>query len=384
MVATDLNGDGQLELVVANEFGPIRYFRRSGEGLSPWDPMVVFPGGAHAEVRSSRLNGRWSGLAAADFDGDGRMDLVAGNWGWNFGEARIDPRHDALAVDYGDFGLGSGVQTLANSMDPAQRLRLPWRELGAVRASLPFVAETAPTFAVFGSTGLDALLAGHANGLSRVSADWFATTVLLNRGDRFEAHALPDEAQWSPAFGITAADFDGDGNADILLTQNFFGVDAETSRQDAALGLLLLGDGKGGFKTLSPQASGIAIPGEGRGSAAIDFDNDGRLDLVVAQHNGPVVLLKNRAARPGWTLQLDGPESNAQAVGASVRGEFAGEPGPALEVHAGSGWWSQDSSRIVVTGPTKPDALQIRWPGGQRVRVPWATDARFLRVTAPR
>ncbi len=54
--------------------------------------------------------------------------------------------------------------------------------------------------------------------------------AFLNRGDRFEARPLPWQAQLAPVFGLSMADFDGDGNEDVVLSHNFFGVDAETAR----------------------------------------------------------------------------------------------------------------------------------------------------------
>lgn len=377
MIASDLTGDGRLELVLAAEFGPLRLFRADGTNLRPWKPGLVTAEGKAADWLD--YQGRWTGLTAADFDNDGRLDLAAGNWGWNFGEGRIDPARDPVRITYAEFVPGT-VTPLIHSWDPLHRREVPWRELGTVHESLPFAAETVPSHEAYGKGGLLALLGPHESRARHVESQWHASTVFLNRGDRFEVRALPNEAQWAPAFGLTAADFDGDGNQDLFLAQNFFGVDAETSRHDAGLGLLLTGDGRGHFKALSPAASGIVLTGEGRGSAAGDFDLDGRVDLVATQHAGPTALLHNRRARPGWGLRLEQPGPNPMAIGAVIRAEFGNSSGPAIEIRAGSGWWSQDSSRVLITGASPPTAVHVRWPGGLQQRHPWSPTVREMRI----
>jgi hypothetical protein len=108
---------------------------------------------------------------------------------------------------------------------------------------------------------------------------------------------LPVEAQFAPAFGICVGDFDGDGNQDIFLAQNFFRVRPEESRYDGGVGVLLKGNGKGEFSALSARESGIQMFGEQRGCAAVDFDGDGKIDLVVTQNNGATKVFRNRSAK---------------------------------------------------------------------------------------
>ena len=109
-----------------------------------------------------------------------------------------------------------------------------------------------------------------------LEANRLETTVFLNRGDHFELAPLPAETQFSPAFGVNVADFDGDGQEDIFLSQNFFAVPATTSRSDAGRGLLLRGTGRGGFVAVPGQNSGILVYGEQRGSAVGDYACAGR------------------------------------------------------------------------------------------------------------
>jgi hypothetical protein len=79
-------------------------------------------------------------------------------------------------------------------------------------------------------------------------------------------------------------------------------------------------------------------------------------------------------------IKLIGPPGNPTGVGASVRLRAAGQWGPAREIRAGAGYWSQDSSRIVLASPAKCEALEIRWPGGRINVVPVATGAKVVEV----
>ena len=75
---------------------------------------------------------------------------------------------------------------------------------------------------------------------------------------------LPMQAQISQLCGMVVDDFDGDGNLDVAINGNDYGTEVSTGRYDAFNGLMLKGDGKGNFKPLSIQQSGIYIPGDGK------------------------------------------------------------------------------------------------------------------------
>jgi hypothetical protein len=95
---------------------------------------------------------------------------------------------------------------------------------------------------------------------------------------------------------------DGDGHEDIFLSQNFFAYQIETSRSDAGRGLWLRGDGTGVLTPVPGQESGIEVYGEQRGAAAADFDGDGRVDLVVSQNGAPTKMYRNVKGKPGLTI----------------------------------------------------------------------------------
>ena len=78
--------------------------------------------------------------------------------------------------------------------------------------------------------------------------------------------------------------------------------------------------------------------------------------------------------------RLKGPEGNPTGVGAALRLFFGEKAGPVREIHAGSGYWSQDSSVQVLGTPETPTRIWVRWPGGKTVMVDLAPNAREIEV----
>ncbi len=367
-VFTDLDGDGDGELVLACEWGSLRVFRNDAGTLT--DGTKAFG--------LEKFTGWWNGVTAGDFDGDGRMDLIASNWGRNtkFEHARSKP----LRLYFGDFNGDGGVGLIESEFDSALGKYVPIYNVWTHSRTMPWLLDRFPNFETFSRASVEEALGERVRAAKVLEASWLESTVFLNRGGRFEARPLPIEAQLAPAFGVCVADFDGDGAEDAFLSQNFFATRPETSRLDAGRGLLLRGDGKGGFTPTSGMASGIAIYGEQRGAAASDFDGDGRADLVVAQHGAETKLYRNAAARPGLRVRLAGPLGNPTGVGATLQLKFGERLGPVREIRAGSGYWSQDSAVQVLAAPAAPTELFVRWPGGKPTSSPVPAGAKEVAV----
>ena len=380
-VWTDLTGDGWPELVLACEWGPLVILRNDKGNLSRWNarveiasqagkqnPKLKFADGKAvlcgvALTNLGQLTGWWNGVCAGDFDNDGRLDLLASNWGQN---TRYERWRDApLRVYFGDFDRDGTVELFETHFVPELNQFCPERMLDVVMRALPQIGERFPTHHSWSTSGIDHVL-GEWRATARThEALWLESTVFLNRGDHFEVRLLPREAQFAPAFGVCVGDADADGNEDVFLSQNFFGVDLDTSRYDSGRGLWLRGDGSGNLEPVPGHYSGVIVYGEQRGAALCDFDGDGRVDLAVSQNNGQTKLFQNTSAKAGLRVRIQFDPGNPCGIGAVVRLRFGDKWGPAREVHGGSGYWSQDSPVLVMGCSSKPTSVQVRWPGGR-------------------
>jgi hypothetical protein len=172
---------------------------------------------------------------------------------------------------------------------------------------------------------------------------------------------------------MLALDADGDGALDLVAAQNAFDAIPEHGRADAGLGVVLRGDGRGGFTFVPWSESGWSLPGDARGLVATDFDRNGWPDFYVTRNNRPSALfLQQRAAAlPRWRIGLwAGPDAGGPAWGARLTvvhrdgGRYTVEFQPVTARNSQSAPFA-----FVASDPRNPVVrLEARWPDGRTTR----------------
>lgn len=366
----DADNDGDGDLAVALEWGPLRCFLNQGGRFED----------VSAAWGLSEHTGLWNCLAVGDLDGDGRLDLVGGNAGRNTEYELVQPARMGLVSGA---WLGEGTLQAFEVWDDRGIWR-PFRDRNWLATVLPDLPQRFPTHRAFGGATESALLEGRPGRARRLEVAGLESAVFLNRGGRFERKVLPREAQESPVFAVAVADLDGDGLEDLVLGQNRSERLSPLSVDDSGRGLCLRGTGAGAFRAVSPAQTGLDTEGDLRGVVVLDADRDGRWDLAVSQNQGPVWLYRNATGRPGLGVVLSGPPANPSGIGAMVRLRHAdGTEGPARTVLAGSGSGGQDGWRMVLARPRPATGLTVRWPGGRIQTVPLEAGVSEVRVQAP-
>lgn len=367
---SDVDNDGWLDLIVAEEWGGVRC----------WRSIPIAPNGRVGTMAGSRRfeevslsaglasvgTGWWTALAAADFNGDGQMDYVLGNAGMNTGYAASEDRPALLFA--GDFGGPDGWDLIEASVEDGRLYpRRSRRELGA---ALPGVFKRFPRNDRFARATLEELFSTQQlAAASRSTATELRSGVWLSSAKGGRAFVpLPRLAQIAPLQGIVTGDFDGDGHADIYAVQNSFGRIASEGRFDGGLSQFLSGDGRGNFRAVPGADTGLIVPGDAEALATLDRDHDGWADFVVSRHDATSLTFQNRAraGHHGLAVRLHGRLGNATAVGARITLQWADGATVTQEVHAGSGYLSQSSGDIFFgwSADNGPQRLTLRWPSG--------------------
>ena len=209
-VWSDLDGTGYPDLILACEWGPIRVFRNTAGHLQE----------VTKELGLNKYTGWWRGVTTGDLDGDGRLDIIASNWGEN-SDYQASEEHP-LRLYYGDFTDRGAIDIIEAVYDPMRGTDVPRCMRGALANAFPALAGQFPTYKAYGDATMQQVLAILPQPIQQVQASTLASTVFFNRTNRFKAVRLPYAAQIAPAFAVNVGDFDGDGNDRHFFEPEFY------------------------------------------------------------------------------------------------------------------------------------------------------------------
>ncbi len=424
VVAADYDNDGDQDLYISN-FGPNVLYRNNGDGT--FTDVTKAAG-----VQSDRFG---AGVAFVDVDNDGHLDLYVANYVNYTYAANIHetfgphqhpagPVHYELTRDQLFLNLGDGTfkdVSQSSGVDNVKRAGM-----GVVCADLDDDADT--DIFVCSDVGGNLLLQNDGTG--------HFTDVALAAGIAFDRNGKDNGSM-----GVSCGDFDGDGQLDIVVTtfkaedtvlfRNLGGgVFTDVSARhpafkathahvtwgaglvdfdnDADLDLYLacgflyqaeyLRDSgtaykchdfyfenrEGVFADASTRSgAGLGVAACSKGAAFADLDNDGDLDAVILNMNGPPTILRNdlKTDRHSVQISLQGKTANRDGAGARITVVTADRKQVA-EVHRGQGYQSGYGQRVHfgLGHQEKPQRIIVRWPGGEVDEITDPPQGKFLRI----
>ncbi|MCI0535985.1 MAG: VCBS repeat-containing protein, partial [Verrucomicrobiales bacterium] len=193
-VWSDLDRDGFAELILACEWGPIRVLKNTSGKLRD----------STTELGLDTYTGWWNGVTTGDLNGDGRLDIVASNWGLN--SSYKAETKQPLLLCYGDY-MGRGVMELVETeFDPIAGDLAPRRMFNPLAMAMPFLREQFATHKSFSEATLSEFIKKLPSAPKQVRVATLSSMVFFSRGNRFEGAELPREAQMAPAFSVNVGD----------------------------------------------------------------------------------------------------------------------------------------------------------------------------------
>ena len=352
----DIDGDEDQDLVLATEWGPIKIFTNQGNGVLEEGPL---------SRQLADEQGWWQSLLLADVNNDQRLDIVAGNWGWNGQHGDIEARNTSIRTYYGDFDNNQTLDLIETVFEPYHNGYFPNVHFSKLVQHLPPIRGRTSSHEQFATTRIENLLGPQIEMGAFVETHTLSSALFINNENTFEKQVLPREAQAFPIFGMTAFDANSDGQLDLYLGGNFHGLPLGEGRIDAGRGLLMLGDGTGSFRPEDGSVSGIKVYGEQRAVGHADFNRDGRPDLITTQ-NARETHLFNGKGNHGIRVRLQGFPGNDWGIGSQVAPLYTnGDRGTAYLVSAGSGYWTQHSASLILPRAQQTDRIWVKWPNGK-------------------
>jgi hypothetical protein len=381
-VLLDYDRDGKLDILLCGYFHEkIDLWHLTGTDIMP-DSLEYATNGTAKHLLRGHGDGTFEDVTAAvgmdkarawtlasvsaDFNGDGWPDIFLANdyghaelWVNDGGKRFRNVREQALAGSPPKSGMNASFGDIYNSGKLAIYVSNIWENTLLQQGNNLWVPRAGTTLAYDNQAGA----MGVENGgwsfgaqFGDLNNDGFVDLFLVNgyiSGDRNQSYWY-DYSQFST------------GNAALIRDARNWPAVKNRSLAGYQQKKLWLNDGAGAFKDIAP-AVGVTSLDDGRAVALADIDNDGALDVLVANQRGPLLLYHNKIdTKRHWIgFALEGTKSNKSAIGAQVTVFWNGQKQTQF-VTGGSGFCAQNDRRLHFgLGTTATvEKVEIQWPSG--------------------
>lgn len=272
----DINGDELPDIIAVGHWMPISIFINDGKKFK-----------LQSNNNLNYSNGWWNTIKAEDFDNDGDIDFVVGNWGLN---TRLKAsKQKPLQLYRNDFDDNGSVEQIVTYYSQGKETVFSSKD--ELTKQLPMLNKKFLSYAEFAKTEFSGLFTKEKiKNAYKKQVYELASCYFENTGNgKFNKITLPFLAQISSVKTLYLSDFDSDGFMDILIAGNDYEISTQLGRLDAFHGLLLLNDQKGFFTIKTNQSFDISGPARDIKKLKVN----GIDYLLVSINNNTPVLLKN-------------------------------------------------------------------------------------------
>jgi len=274
---SDIDGDQDDDLLVVGEWMPISVFKNeNGKLVKSTDTAGL-----------AESNGWWNTIEGEDLDNDGDIDFVVGNHGLNsrFKASREEP----VTMYTNDFDRNGTAEQIVTVYNEGSSYPLVLKH--DLVMQMPSLKKKYLKYASYQEQTIEEIFSPEQLEKAVQSSVYeMATSVLINQGNgTFVLTPLPVEAQFSPTYGISVADFDNDQVLDIVLGGNLYAAKPEVGIYDASHGSFLKGKGNGQFTPVTTKKSGLLFSGEIRDIVLVKAGDKAQL-WAVRNDNSPQIF----------------------------------------------------------------------------------------------
>jgi len=275
----DIDEDEDADLIVATEWGPIHILENDNGELKP----------ANKKWATEKHHGWWQSINITDFDGDGDLDILAGNLGLN--SKYKASAEKPLKLYAGDFD-NNGTHDIFLSKKYKTNY-VPLRGFQCSSEQMPRLQQQFESYQQFANSTINEVLGLSQNEETQVfQTTTFQSGIFVNQNNQFQFKALPNMAQTAPMLASIITDVNHDKKPDFITFGNIYNTEPETPSLDALSSKLFVNKGNNTFDFVSLRQSGLNIMGNLKDAKQIKINKE-NLIIVSLNNSKLVIFLEN-------------------------------------------------------------------------------------------